>query len=288
MLRSPEPFPKVGAMSITESTVLTHRPISPRFGSELQGVTLLDLTDDGVEALQQLGAERGVLVVRDQLMTLEQQAEFARRLGETTIYPAKEGVPPELLTIHADENSRHVAGQGWHTDISSERTPPALSMLRMEIVPESGGDTLFADMCQAYAALSDEMQQFLLRLTARHDPTGHHLYLSGEKTLKELPSQVHPVIRTHPRTGRRAIYVNSAFTGRITELSRAESQALLAMLYQHIATGVDFQIRVRWEPDTVVFWDNRCVQHHAAWDYFPEVRHGYRATVIGEAPYLER
>jgi len=276
-------------MTTHASTVLAHRPISPRFGSELEGVTLLGLTDDGVEDLKQLGAERGVLVVRDQVMTVEQQAEFARRLGEVTIYPQKaEGIPPELLTIHADEHSKHVAGQGWHTDISSERKPPGLSMLRMEIVPASGGDTLFADMHQAYTSLSSEMQQFLLRLTARHDPTGHHLYLSGEKTLKELPSHIHPVIRTHPRTGRKAIYVNSAFTGRIKELSRFESQALLDMLYQHIATGVDFQIRVRWEPDTVVFWDNRCVQHHAAWDYFPEVRHGYRATAIGEAPYLER
>ena len=276
-------------MTISESTVLTHRPMSPRFGSELKGVTLLDLTEDGVEALKQLGADRGVLVVRDQLMTMEQQAEFAHRLGELTIYPTKtEGVPPELLTIHADEKSRHVAGQGWHTDISSERNPPALSMLRMEIVPDSGGDTLFADMYQAYASLSSEMQHFLLRLTARHDPTGHHLYLSGEKTLKELPSQVHPVIRTHPLTGRKAIYVNSAFTGRIKELSKVESQALLDMLYQHIATGVDFQIRIRWEPNTVVFWDNRCVQHHAAWDYFPEVRHGYRATAIGEVPFLDR
>lgn len=274
-------------MSIDEAIGLTHRPISPRFGSELEDVTLLDLSEQGIEALKQLGAERGVLVVRDQGMTMHQQAEFARRLGEATIYPTKSaGVPPELLVIHADGDSKHVAGQGWHSDISSDRTPPGLSMLRMEVVPESGGDTLFADMHQAFSSLSPEMQQFLLRLTARHDPTGHHLYLSGEKTLKELPSRVHPVIRTHPLTGRNAIYVNSAFTGRINELSRTESRALLDMLYQHVATGVDFQIRVRWEPDTVVFWDNRCVQHHAAWDYFPAVRHGYRSTVIGEVPYL--
>ncbi|MGH1490384.1 MAG: TauD/TfdA dioxygenase family protein [Acidimicrobiales bacterium] len=271
-----------------ESSTLEHRPISPRFGSELDGVTLLDLTDSGVEALKQLGAERGVLVARDQVMTKEQQAEFAHRLGELTMYPVKEdGALPELLTIHADGNSKHVAGQGWHTDISSEAKPPALSMLRMEIVPDSGGDTLFADMHQAFETLSPEMQGFLLRLTARHDPTGHYLYLSGEKTLKELPSQVHPVIRTHPLTGRKALYVNSAFTGRIQELSRVESKSLLDMLYQHITTGIDFQIRVRWEANTVVFWDNRCVQHHAAWDYFPQVRHGYRATAIGEVPYLE-
>ena len=276
-------------MSSRHGTALAHHPISPRFGSELDDVTLLDMSDDEVDLLKQLAAERGVIVVRDQTMTPVQQATFARRLGELTSYPVKaEDSPPELLVIHADENSRHVAGEGWHSDISSEVRPPALSMLRMEIVPGSGGDTLFADMYHAFESLSAEMQNFLKRLTARHDPKSHHLYLSGEKALSELPSQVHPVIRTHPLTGRCALYVNPAFTARITELSRAESGALLDMLADHVARGVSFQIRVRWEPNTVVFWDNRCVQHHAAWDYFPEVRHGYRATAIGEVPNLER
>jgi len=273
-------------MSITERTALTYRPISPRFGSELEGITLLDMTDHEVEALQQLGAERGIVVVRDQQMTPAQQAAFAHRLGELTVYPVKEGAQPELLVIHADENTKKAAGEKWHSDISSEVKPPALSMLRMEIVPESGGDTVFADMYQAFESLSAEMQGFLLRLTARHDPKGHHLYLSGAKALRDLPSQVHPVIRTHPLTGRNALYVNSGFTGKIQELRNPESDALLEMLYQHIAHGVKFQARVRWEPNTVVFWDNRCVQHYAAFDYFPEVRHGYRATVIGEVPHL--
>ena len=159
-------------------------------------------------------------------------------------------------------------------------------MLRMEIVPSCGGDTLFSDQYQAFESLSAEMQQFLLRLTARHDPKGHYLYLSGKVALRDLPSQVHPVVRTHPLTGRNALYVNAGFVGRIMELSRRESDALLQMLYDHIGYGIDFQCRVHWEPNTVVFWDNRCVQHHAAWDYYPEVRHGYRATAIGEAPYL--
>lgn len=266
---------------------LDYTPISPRFGAELTAATLLDMTDEEVEALQQLAAERGVVVARGQTMTMQQQADFAGRLGPLTSYPVRdESVPAELLVIHADENSKHVAGSGWHTDISSEERPPSLSMLRMEVVPSSGGDTLFCDMYQAFEALSDQMQAFLMGLGARHDPKGHHLYLSGAKTLKELPSRVHPVVRTHPRTGRNALYVNSGFTARIQDVTRAESDALLAMLFDHIIRGLSFQIRVRWEPDTVVFWDNRVVQHHAAWDYFPEVRHGYRATSIGEVPYL--
>ena len=248
---------------------------------------MLNFDDDEVEALQQLAAERGVVVARNQTMTLQQQSGFARRLGPLTSYPVRDkGVPPELLMVHADETSKHVAGSKWHTDISSEERPPSLSMLRMEVVPSSGGDTLFCDMYQAFASLSPEMQRFLMRLSARHDPKGHHLYLSGMKTLKELPSQIHPVIRTHPRTGRNALYVNAGFTDRIQDVTRSESDALLAMLFDHIVQGLSFQIRVHWEPDTVVFWDNRVVQHHAAWDYYPEVRHGYRATSIGEIPYL--
>ncbi len=275
--------------TIDETRTLAHTPISPRFGCELVDANLLNMSDDDVVALQQLAAERGVVVVRDQAMSMHDQAAFAKRLGPLTNYPVmKEGVPPELLVVHADEDSKHVAGEGWHSDISSEAKPPGLSMLRMEIVPDAGGDTLFCDMYQAFEALSPEMQAIVQRLTARHDPVGHYLYLSGQKTLKELPSQIHPVVRTHPLSGRKALYVNSGFTARIPEFNRRESRAMLDLLYEHIAAGVEFQIRVRWEPDTVVFWDNRCVQHHAAWDYFPEVRHGYRATAIGEVPYLER
>jgi len=272
----------------TTTSRLEHVPLTPGFASELRDVTLIDLDAGGIEALQQLAAERGVLVARDQVMTVDEQAALAHRLGPVTTYPQRfEGVPSELLRIRADENSRGAAGQKWHTDISSERTPPALSMLRMEIVPDSGGDTLFADMYQAFESLSAPVQQLVLGLTARHDPKGHHLYLSGEKALHELPSQVHPVVRTHPRTGRRALYVNEGFVGRLMETTRLEGEAILRMLYDHIARGVDFQCRVRWEPHTVVFWDNRCVQHHAAFDYFPQVRQGYRATTIGEQPYLD-
>lgn len=269
-------------------TNLEYRPLSPKFGAELVDRKLLDLNEDEVTALQQLAAERGVVVAREQVMTVHEQVDFARQLGPLTEYPVRNPeIPPELLVIHADESSRGVAGSGWHTDISSEERPPSLSMLRMETVPSSGGDTLFCDMYQAFDALSPEMQAFLVRLTARHDPKGHHLYQSGAKRLDELPSQVHPVIRTHPLTGRNGLYVNWGFTGRIMEVSRAESDALLAMLYDHIAKGVSFQIRIAWAPNTVIFWDNRVVQHHAAWDYFPEVRHGYRATAIGEVPYLD-
>ena len=134
-------------------------------------------------------------------------------------------------------------------------------MLRMERVPKSVGDTLFANMVEALTTLSSEMQNFLKELIARHDPRGHYLYISGAKTLDELPSAVHPAVRTHPISGKEALKVNDGFVGKIVELSESESGALLKILYDHIEHSVNIQCGVPWEPDTVVFWDNRIVQH---------------------------
>jgi taurine dioxygenase len=275
-------------MSIIEAAPLAYKPVNPRFGAELVDATLLEMNDEDVEALQQLAAERGIVVVRDQVMTLQEQADFAHRLGPLAVHQTgATDLPPELLLVQTDENSKRAVGGAWHSDVSSELQPPALSMQRMEVVPSSSGDTLFADMYQAFEALSPEIQTLVQRLSARHDSTGHHLYLRGIKTLKELPSNVHPVVRTHPRTGRKALYVNSSFVARLMETTKLEGEAILAMLYDHIAFGVSFHCRVQWKPNTVVFWDNRCVQHNATFDYFPELRRGYRATSVGETPYPE-
>ncbi|NKC01579.1 MAG: taurine dioxygenase [Pseudomonadales bacterium] len=267
---------------------MKYSDITPTFGAELAaGTQLTELSDDNVIALKQLAAERGIVVARDQNMDVHDQAAFGHRLGPIMDAPQKiPDVPDGLILIQAGPKSRAVAGQKWHSDVSSEPIPPGISMLRMEVVPPSGGDTLFADMYGAFEQLSPALQNFLKQLNARHDPKGHYLYLSGAKRLGELPSTSHPVVRTHPLTGRNALYVNSGFVGRINELSSLESERLLALLYDHIAYSVNIQCRVKWEPNTVVFWDNRVVQHHAAFDYYPEVRRGYRVTVVGEAPYL--
>ena len=271
---------------VSQSTDLPFTPVSPKFGAELApDIRLLDLDDNGIEAFQQLAAERGVLVVRDQVMTPDEQVGFARRLGELFETPMNRGrFPDELIVIHADEKSKYVAGSEWHSDVSSEEVPPGLSMLRLEEVPPSGGDTIFADMTQVFESLSKPIQSLLLGLNARHDPRGHYLYVSGAKRMDELPAAVHPVVRTHPRTGRPSLFVNAGFTARIVELSQLESDALLKMLYDQVVYTVEAQIRIHWEPNTVVFWDNRVVQHRASWDYFPARRHGYRATIVGEAP----
>ena len=268
--------------------MFNYENITPKLGIEFtDDPQLSKFTDSEVNHLNELAAEYGVVVARNQAMTMDQQAAFAHKLGTPLTTPInKNDVPNELIVIKANEHSKRVAGEGWHSDVSSNAQPPGLSMLRMEIVPESGGDTLFANMVEALATLSPKMQIFLKELTARHDPRGHYLYLSGAKTLDELPSAIHPVVRTHPISGKEALYVNDGFVGKIVELSDSESNALLKMLYDHIAYSVNIQCRVRWEPDTVVFWDNRIVQHHAAFDYSPSVRKGYRATIQGEEPKL--
>jgi taurine dioxygenase len=258
-------------------------------GSELPDVQLSELDDHGVAEIRQLVAERGVLVFRRQQMTLDEQIEIGRRLGELHVHPAfADADRPEALRIHADASTRVAAGEGWHTDVSCDDRPPALSMLRIEVTPATGGDTAFASMYAAYDSLSQPIQGLLLELSAVHagDLPFRGVYKSSSTT--EYPVNVHPVVRTHPDTGRRSLYVNTGFTDRIKGLRRSESKALLAMLFDHIANGVDFQCRVRWEPDTITLWDNRCVQHHASFDYFPETRSGWRVTTVGERPELVR
>ena len=256
-------------------------------GTELPGVKLLDLDDAGIAEIKQLNAERGVLFFRDQVMTLDQQVELGRRLGTLHVHPAAPGPKgyPEVLLVHTDANSKYTAGETWHTDVSCDEEPPALSMLRVEVVPPVGGDTLWASMYAAYDLLSDSMKEFLSARQAIH--TSDQVY-GGRYGMKDVktPSAVHPVVRTHPLTGRRALYVNSGFTSRIKGVTRRESGALLKMLYDHIAYEVEIQVRFRWEANSVALWDNRCVQHFASWDYFPETRTGYRVTTVGERPYL--
>ena len=262
--------------------------LNRHIGIVLSGLQLAALTDDQLDDLKTLIAERGVVAVRGQNMSLEEQIDFGRRLGPLHVHPAfSDPVHPEALRIHTDADSRYTAGEGWHTDVSCDAEPPGISMLRIEVTPSIGGDTAFASMYAAFDSLSGPMQAFLLEREAIHvgDLPWRGSY--GSKAKQEFPVNVHPVVRTHPITGRRALYVNAGFTDRIKGVTKEESSALLAMLFSQIASGVEFQCRVRWEPNTVTFWDNRCVQHHASWDYFPETRSGWRVTTQGERPYLD-
>ncbi len=261
--------------------------LNHNIGTELTGISLLGLDDAGVEAVKQLLAERGVLVFRDQKMSLEQQIELGRRFGTLHVHPAfADKKHPEALRIHADADSKYAAGETWHTDVSCDLEPPGISMLRIEVTPTGGGDTAFASMYAAFENLSKPVQEFLLKLEAVHSGDLPYRGAYKSQSTKEYPVNIHPVVRTHPLTGRRALYVNTGFTDRIKGVSKAESKALLSMLFEHIANGVEFQCRVRWEPHTITMWDNRCTQHFASWDYFPQTRSGWRVTTVGERPFL--
>jgi taurine dioxygenase len=232
--------------------------------------------------------ENQVIFFRDQHLTPEQHKAFGRLFGDLAVHPAAPALlagHPEILVIHADEKSKHVAGESWHSDVSCDPEPPMGSILYMHELPPVGGDTLFASMYAAYEALSDPMKRWLEGMTASH--RGEHVYRGRYGVNdwgKQFPEAEHPVIRTHPVSGRKALFVNRTFTTRIPQLRRNESDAVLRMLYEHIETP-EFQCRFRWQVNSIAFWDNRCAQHHAMWDYFPQRRHGHRVTVKGDRPF---
>ena len=220
---------------------------------------------------------------------MEAHKAFGERFGELVVHPNDPGLDghPEVMIIHADENSKRVAGEQWHTDVSCAGEPPMGSILRLFTVPEVGGDTLFSSMYAAYDALSETMKTLLHGLTAIHD--GAPYYRSVNETIgrdevhREFPRSEHPVIRTHPVTGRKALYVNSMFTAHLVGLPKDESDAILGFLFRHVMRS-DFHCRFRWTPIAVAVWDNRVTQHLAVWDYYPHVRSGYRVTIKGERP----
>jgi taurine dioxygenase len=190
------------------------------------------------------------------------------------------------MIIRADKDSPRANGEGWHSDVSCDPIPPMGSILYIRQCPPNGGDTLFASMYAAYEALSDRMKTYLEGLTAIHDGEenyrGTYAY-AGVQDKPTYPRAEHPVIRTHPVTGKKALYVNRGFTRRIVGVPRDESAAMLAYLWNHAENPL-FQCRFRWQENSIAFWDNRCVQHRAMWDYWPHTRSGHRVTVLGDRP----
>ena len=265
-------------------------PLTPSIGAEVSGADLRDPLDDETFAeVRRALLDHGVIFFRDQPIGHGQHLAFGRRFGPLHVHPAAPciGGNPELMLIHTDANSTRHNGHDWHSDVSCDEEPPMGSVLHLHTVPRSGGDTLFSSMYAAWEALSAPMKALLAPLDARHDSA--HLYdgLYGDATVKrrnEWPSAVHPVVRTHPETGRKALYVNAIFTRRILGVTERESRALLDLLFEHVADP-GFQCRFRWRKHSIAFWDNRCVQHHAVWDYHPETRTGARVTVAGDRPY---
>ena len=177
------------------------------------------------------------------------------------------------------------AGEDWHSDVSCDPEPPMGSILYlMEVPSDGGGDTMFANMYRAYEMLSEPIRKLIDGLAAIHDGEKHYRGRYGNDDRgKTYPRAEHPIVRTHPETGRKCLFVNRFFTTRIVGLHRSESDAVLEMLYRHIETP-ELSVRFKWQPNSIAFWDNRCTQHKAIWDYYPNVRSGYRIQIKGSAP----
>jgi taurine dioxygenase len=266
---------------------ITVKPLTPVLGGEIGGIDLTrPLAPAQVAELQRALADHLVIFFRDQPIDHEAHKALANHFGGIHVAASTKPwqVPghPEVTIIHADENSQFVAGEDWHSDMSCDTEPPLGSILALHTIPDVGGDTVFSSMYAAYDALSDRMKAHLDGLTAVHDAAIGFGGITPDGM--KLPRHSHPVIRTHPVTGKKTIYVNKSFTAFIEGLPADESKALLDYLYLHVQQP-RFQCRFTWAPHSIAFWDNRSVQHSAIWDYFPNVRSGYRVQIRGDKPF---
>ena len=273
---------------------LTITPLTPAFGAEIEGVDVVGLTDDGFGDLFDAFVEWGVVFLRDQpALTPEQHRGLAARFGEIHVHPAargREAAHPGLMTMRTTRESRVAAGNRWHSDVSCDALPPQASILQLHEIPPVGGDTLFASLDAAYEALSDRMKVLLDGLTALHsgeEPFRHLFKFEQDDPSDRWPENDHPVIRKHPESGRPVLFVDREFTKRLNGLPKEEGRAVLDFLFDH-TERVDFQCRFRWSENAVAIWDNRCVLHHALWDYWPAERRGHRISVVGEKPEMWR
>jgi taurine dioxygenase len=278
---------------------LTVTPVSTVLGAEISGLDLRQpLTTEVVAGIRAALLRHKVVFFRDQDISHEDHVRFGRYFGELEGHPVTSHVPgfPEILHIEAADGMKlreeivplvRVANK-WHTDVTFRAAPSMGGVLRMRDMPPLGGDTLFADTAAIYRDLPQALKDKLATLTAEHDILQSYGYRVDQAKRDELraayPLMVHPVIRTHPETGDKHLFVNKVFTTRILGLPEDESKALLADLLDRVKTP-EYQVRFRWTPNAIVFWDNRATQHYAILDYWPQERIVERVTIAGDAPY---
>lgn len=277
----------------SSSGLLDIKPISGAVGAEIHGVDLKDnIPEEQFSEIKSAFGEYGVIFFRDQKLTPEQEITFARRWGEININRFFTSVDdyPEIAMVLKEPNQKKNIGGNWHTDHSYDIEPALGSILFAHEVPKSGGDTVFASMYSAYETLSDGLKGTLEGMSARH--SSRHVFgpsrsekeddTVGRIKNAEAANQdaVHPVVITHPETGRKALYVNPGFTLGFEGWTDAESQPLLEYLYAH-ATRPEFTCRFDWKPGSIAFWDNRATWHFAINDYHGEKRLMHRITIEG-------
>ena len=267
---------------------LTVEPLTGHVGAEVTGVQIADLDDASFDQLQAAFLDHKVLFFRDQELTREQHIAFGRRWGELHCHPflRDDDLPPEIVLLESKGQPAATANQ-WHSDVTFEECPPLGAILRSCVVPAVGGDTLFASTTAAYEALSDAWKARIDDKVAAHDfvkAFGRGMNKRQlAKAREEHPLVEHPVVRTHPVTGERGIYVNRIFTSHVVDVSSEESDAIIARLTRQIMTPT-YQCRFRWTANAVAMWDNRCTQHFACPDFGSEHRRMERVTLVGDRP----
>jgi taurine dioxygenase len=276
-------------MTISQ-TDLDVRPLSPTIGAEIRGVDCAaDLDDDTVAAIRRIWLERLVIFFPDQHLDDETQIAFARRFGELTESHPVEPQVLERKEVHSIESGKDRT-DFWHTDITFMNRPAMASMLRSVVVPEAGGDTMWCDTRAAYESLAPSLQNLCDGLRAYHfEPyyaqavaEGHGNVWEGKKLTRLLPA-THPVVRVHPETGRKNLFVNPKFTLRVVDMPEAQSDGLLKLLYDHM-TRPEFVVRYHWSPGTLAVWDNRATMHFGIFDYEGDTRVMHRVTLRGDRP----
>jgi taurine dioxygenase len=275
--------------------VISFTRLTSSIGAVAEGVRLSDPLDDAdFKAINAALAEHHVLFFRDQALTPLQHRGFAAHFGKLHIHPIypKHTEVAEIIVLDTDLVDLQDNAM-WHTDVTFSPTPPMGGVLVARMLPPQGGDTLWSSNIAAYEALSPAMQAFLNPLTATHNiaqsfPSERFAMTPEaqarlETAKRNNPPVTHPVVRTHPVSGRRGLFVNDGFTTHINELTAAESRALLPLLYAH-SSKPEFVVRWKWRDGDVAFWDNRLTQHYATDDYRPARRVMHRATIVGDRP----
>jgi taurine dioxygenase len=269
------------------------KPYAPNIGGVITGVDLSkDISDYEQNFIKEAFHKYQVLFFQEQLeISPENHIKLGKCFGDLHIHPAAPKMKsfPEIFEIHTHKDSKISNGaEDFHSDVSCDTEPPLGTMLQLHILPQYGGDTMFSNMYMAYDSLSKPMQNFLNGLRASHE--SEHFYRNRYEKQDQLdpkkkyPSAIHPIVRTHPETKKKALYINKFFTTRIEGLSKQESKLILEYLFNH-CEKTDFQIRYRWNKNDMAFWDNRCTLHKAIWDYHPMERKGRRVTIRGTIPF---
>jgi taurine dioxygenase len=272
---------------------ITVTPIAGALGAEISGVDLAEDLDDAVVAeIRNAWLEHLVVFFRDQPITDDRFVAFARRFGEIGRYPLVPSIPghPEIIAVLKEPHETVNFGGIWHSDTTYLERPPSATMLLAREIPPYGGDTLFANQYAAFESLSPRLQQLLEGLRGINSSARADVSKTREDRLRDIDGvepqdfeSCHPVVRTHPETGRQALYVNVAHTARFDGMTEEESAPLLSFLWAH-QVKPEFTCRFRWEPSSLAMWDNRCVQHNPVNDYHGHRREMHRVTAQGDRP----